>query len=93
MSAESNTDRDGFFDIDEFADIAVIGNITVTGLFDASFVRFGGIDTEAPTFIAPTSALSMVDYDDTIQISGTDYTVRSVQPDFTGMTTLVLSEQ
>ena len=70
---------------------------TFSGIFDAEYVAVGEVpvDSYAPRLTARVSDLTRcgVEVGTTLGISGADYTVRSVQPDGTGMATLVLEAE
>lgn len=93
MTIETDQDRAGFFQAGDFATAAVIGNVTVLGLFDSAYLSVHDIDTEHPAFTAPSVDLADVDYGDSVTINEQAYTIRSIQPDYFGVTTLILSAQ
>jgi len=100
MSVESAADRLAFFDVDEHAVDAThtpAGGAAraVPGIFDNEYVTvFDGedasVESSGPVFMCRTADVSAAAHGDTLAISGTVYTVRGVQPDGTGMTTLRL---
>lgn len=73
---------------------ATIGGKPVSGIFDADFVAIRGElgDTESarPVFMCATEDVEHVEYGTTARINSTNYTVRGIQPDGTGITVLVL---
>ena len=67
---------------------------TVNGIFNNVYFEIPGgetsIEGKNATFNCRTSDISSVAHGDTLAVSGTTYTVRGIQPDGTGATTLVL---
>jgi|SRR5579859_3298633 len=97
MTVESATDRLGM--LVDWGDTATIQGITgtVTGIFDDKYQVISAdgetIDSAAPMFLCRTSDVPGVVNGQTCQIDGgTTYKIRSVQPDGTGMTRLILSK-
>jgi len=90
MAIEDATDRAAFFDPEEFGVAATIGGGTVNGIFDNGYVAELDVESTRPTFTCATADVSTVAHGDSITISGTAYTVRGIEPDGTGVTTLVL---
>jgi hypothetical protein len=103
MAVETDIERAIFVDIDDFAVAATYvksggGTSTVNGIFDNEYF---GADAQAgvlfvsaqPRFLIRSSDLPTgATFGDTITISAIAYTVRVIQPDGTGMTTLVLEK-
>jgi hypothetical protein len=82
-----------FFDTDAgFAQTATVGGSSFPVIFDNGYQ--GGmnalVETTGPICQAKTADVSGVDQGDTMTIGTTDYTVVSVQPDGTGVTTFGL---
>ena len=82
----------------DFSIAATYNSGTVRGIFDNQYssVDAGGeVDfaSSDPTVSCETSDVSAAVEGETITISGTNYTIREVMPDGTGMTELVLEEQ
>jgi hypothetical protein len=102
MAVETATERAIFFEADDFAVTASYtpsGGVAanVNGIFDNEHVEVdaGGsvtVSLQQPLFTCQTSDVSSAAEGDAITISGTDYTVRDVRPDGTGVTVLVLEE-
>jgi len=97
MAVESAADRAIFFEVDDFATAATFGGGTVNGIFDNEFVEVdagGGVGFALvqPRFQCRTQDVSSASEGDAITIDGTAYTIRVVQPDGTGITTLVLEK-
>lgn len=103
MPAESATDRAIFFDVDDFGVAATFtpdggASSTVNGIFDKDFVAVdaGGsvaVALEEPRFVCRTSDVSTASDGDALVVDGKTYTIRVVEADGTGVTTLVLEEQ
>lgn len=86
-------DLSAFFDVaGGFAVNATIGGLPVAGIFDNGYqAALGGmLENTAPTFIAPTASVSALVQGSALTINATAYKVATVQPDGTGVTTLVL---
>lgn len=102
MAVESADDRAIFFDVDDFGTAATYtpsGGVaaTVNGIFDNDFVEVDagggvGIALQQPRFLCRTADVSTAAEGDAIVISTVAYTVRIVQDDGTGITTLVLEK-
>ena len=98
MAVESADDRAIFVGTDDFGVSATFGAATVNGIFDNEFVEVdagGGVGfaLQQPRFVCRTADVSAAAEGDTITINATGYTIRIVQDDGTGMTTLVLEKQ
>ena len=95
MAVESAADRAIFFDVDDFGTAATFAGGTVNGIFDNDFIEVEtgagvGVALQQPRFICRTADVSSAAEGNAITIGGTAYTIRIVQPDGTGMTTLIL---
>ena len=100
MAVESAADRAIFFDVDDFGTAATYtpdggAASTVNGIFDNDFIEVDagggvGVALQQPRFQCKTADISSAAEGDAIVISSVNYTVRIVQDDGTGMTTLVL---
>lgn len=98
MAVETDIERAIFVEIDDFAVAATYNGGTVNGIFDKEYLELdsGGsvaFAVNQPRFVCQTSDVSSAAEGDAIVISGTNYVIRVVQDDGTGMTTLVLEEQ
>jgi len=98
MAVESADDRAIFVGVDDFGVAATYDGGTVNGIFDNDFVEVdagGGVGfaLQQPRFVCRTADVSAAAEGDTITIDATGYTIRIVQDDGTGMTTLVLEKQ
>lgn len=75
----------------DFGVSATIGGVAVTGIFDNGYAAaLGGLVAgRTPTLLLPTAAASPA-LGDPVTVGGATYTVAEIQPDGTGVTTLVL---
>ena len=102
MAVESAADRAIFFDVDDFGTAASYtpsggSAATVNGIFDNDFVEVDagggvGIALQQPCFLCRTADVSSAAEGDALVVSAVNYTVRIVQDDGTGITTLVLEK-
>ena len=95
MPVESAADRLSFLDVDEFGVSATYDGATaIIGIFDNDFLQvLGGeigVESSGPQFLCRTADVSSVVHGKTLLIGSTTYTVKGVEPDGTGMTTLML---
>lgn len=100
MAIEGDTERAIFFSTSDFADAGTYtpsggSASTVNGIFDQdySLADLGasvGIGSNDPRFVCATSDVSSAASGDQLVVKSTTYTVRSVEDDGTGITTLVL---
>lgn len=71
--------------------------VTVRGIFDNAYVAIEGDSVQvagtAPRFTCKSSDIPDIQTDDSISIYGKDYTVVEIQPDGTGVTSLLLEEK
>jgi len=103
MAVETADDRAIFLNTDDFgvaASYTPAGGsaTTVNGIFDNEYFETdaGGevaFALQQPMFHCRTADVASAAEGDAITISGTDYIVRNVRPDGTGMTMLMLEEQ
>lgn len=97
MAVETADELAVFFSIDDFGVAASYNGGTVNGIFDNEFFEAdaGGmvaVAIQQPRFLCRTSDVSGAAEGDAITINSIGYTIRVVQPDGTGLTTLVLEE-
>mgnify|MGYP003960367063 FL=1 len=85
--------RSEFLDATEMADNATIGASTVAGIFDNQFVEVHGIEGVRPVFVCDESDVSTIDHGDSLSVKSTSYEVIGIQPDGTGLTSLILEAQ
>ncbi|MBV7418447.1 head-tail joining protein [Comamonas sp. CMM03] len=83
-----------FFNTQHFAQAAVLGGVTVQGIFDDAGAVGGvgdlGMATTQPTLLLPTSEVPASVRGMKLEVAGQLFTVEDDQPDGTGMTLLVL---
>lgn len=83
-----------FFNPQHFAQSAVLGGVTVQGIFDDATVVGGvgelGMATTQPTLLLPTNAIPAGARGMEVLVAGQRFTVEDDQPDGTGMTLLIL---
>lgn len=102
MAVETDTERAIFFDADDFGVAATFtpsggSATTVNGIFDKDYIAVdaGGsvpVALEEPKFICKTSDVSTAAEGDAIVINTVNYTVKVVENDGQGVTTLILEE-
>jgi len=102
MAVESADDRAIFFGTDDFGSAATYtpsggSASTVNGIFDNEIVEIeaGGSVTMAvrqPRFLCRTADISAAADGDALTVNSTAYTIRVVDHDGTGMTTLELEK-
>jgi len=97
LSQDLTTDLDTFLDTTDFAVAATLnGTTAINVIFDAAYeavnLQTGEVEGAAPVAICKSSDVSGVSHGDTLDVNGTTYYVRGIQPDGTGLTTLILSE-
>jgi len=102
MAVETETELDVFFGVVDFAVAATYtpsggSPVTVNGIFDNEFFEADaggmvGVAIQQPRFDCSASSVSGALEGDTIVINSVNYVIRVVQPDGTGITTLVLEE-
>lgn len=100
MAVESADDRAIFFAVDDFGTAATYtpqGGVasTVNGIFDNDFIEVDagggvGVALQQPRFLCRTADVSSASEGDALVINTVNYTIRIVQDDGTGITTLVL---
>jgi len=98
MAVETEDDRAIFVGVDDFGVSATYNGGTIDGIFDNDFVEVdagGGVGfaLQQPRLVCRTADVSTAAEGDTITINAVAYTMRIVQDDGTGMTTLVLEKQ
>jgi hypothetical protein len=103
MAVETATELAVFFEADDFAVTASYtpqggSSTNVLGIYDQEYLELdsGGSVAFAinqPRFQCATASVSSAAEGDTMVISGVSYRVTVVQPDGTGVTTLVLEKQ
>jgi len=86
-------DLSEFLDSTEMADNATIGASTIAGIFDNQFVEVHGIEGVRPVFVCAEADVSSIAHGDALTIKTVSYKVAGVQPDGTGLTSLILEKQ
>ena len=83
-----------FFVSSDFAVTATLDGVSVLGLFDNGYLQaFDGIATSGTTFTLPTAQTVSATSASVLVVNGTTYRVRSVQPDGSGVSVLLLERQ
>ena len=82
-----------FFISDEMADDATIGSATVAGIFENQFVEVNGIEGVRPVFTCAAAEIAKVEHITTIKVKDYTYKVAGIQPDGTGLTSIILEKQ
>lgn len=96
MAVESAADRLSM--LDDWDSGLYEGATTIQGIFDNDYqevIDDSGVGAESsqPVFLCRTADVSSAAHGDTLVVNSTNYVVRGVQPDGTGMTLLMLEEQ
>ena len=101
MAIEETTERDIFFNSDEFADtitITIGGTQTsIKGICDNEMTTIdvgdnAGLTANQPIITVKTSDVTNADFGDPVVINSVNYTVNNVLKDGTGITEIFLSE-
>lgn len=80
-----------FMNIAEFAETATLDDVVVHGLFDGAYTQaFDGMAATASAFTLASADCVDVTNASTLERGDASYRVRSVQPDGTGITLLIL---
>lgn len=100
MAIEGDTERAVFFSTDDFGSAATFtpsggSASTINGIFDKDYALAAigdgvGVGSNDPRFICRTSDVSSAANGDALVVNSVTYTVRNVEDDGTGVTTLVL---
>ncbi len=89
-------DLDIFFNDDEFAIEIIFKTATIEGIFDNEFAQTAegdiGVETTVPQVLVRSSDVSGDDHGETMTIDSVVYKIIGIQPDGTGMTLILLSE-
>lgn len=97
LSSHLTSDLSTLLGTDDFGVAgAITDGATINGIFDDASemvnAETGAVETTNPQFICRTADVSSVVIATVITISSTPYSVIGIQPDGTGLTTLILSE-
>lgn len=79
-----------FFTEAVFGSAATLDGVAVKGIFDNAYIDVMGIASRSPTFTLPTASVGASTQTSVLVVGGTTYRVTSLQPDGTGVTTLLL---
>lgn len=83
-----------FFNAAEFATAATLGGVAVLGIFDRAYAEaslgFGSAASSRPSYTLPTSQATSAQGATLVVAGAGSYLVAEVQPDGTGITTLML---
>lgn len=83
-----------FFNTSELATAATLDGVAVAGIFDNPYAQaFDGMATAEPMYTLPSASAAGATQASLLVVQGTSYRVRSVQPDGTGLSTLLLNRQ
>lgn len=85
-----------FIDEDEFAVDVILNSVTIQGIFDNEFLVAVegevGVETTSPQAQFKTTDVSSAVHGDIMTIDSVDYNIIGIQPDGTGMTLILLSQ-
>ncbi len=98
MPLETDAERADFFDTNDDGVTATIGagtiyETTANGIFDNEYIEAVSVSSLTPTFHCRTSDLTNITIDFKLTVNSTDYKIRDIQQDGTGMTLLILEKQ
>lgn len=83
-----------FFNTSEFAQVATLNGVAVTGIFDNAYtlgsVGPAGMASTQPTLTLPTTAVPTQPIGLTCAVGGISYVVAAHEPDGTGISLLML---
>ncbi len=89
-------DLDIFLDDNEFAANVILNSVTIQGIFDNEFLEAVegemGVETTIPQVMVKSSDIASAVHGDTMTINSVVYNIIGIQPDGTGMTLILLSE-
>ena len=83
-------DLSPFFNTAELATAATLDGAAVTGIFDNAYTDALGLASREPMYTLPTASAAAATQSSVLVVGGVTYRVTSVQPDGTGVTTLLL---
>lgn len=83
-------DLSPFFNSAELATAATMDGAAVTGIFDNAYTEVFGMASRDPMFTLPSASAASATQSSVLVLGGVSYRVTSVQPDGTGVTTLLL---
>lgn len=79
-----------FFNTAELAVQATLDGAAVSGIFDNAYTEAFGMASRAPMFTLPSAAAAAATQASVLVVESVAYRVTAVQPDGTGVTTLML---
>ena len=90
MAIESDADRQVYMEV--MGVPAVVGGVSITGIFDNFYLETVDSSSSDPTLFVVTSDVPSVGEGDVVTVASSNFTgfVRVVAPDSQGMTVLVL---
>jgi hypothetical protein len=74
----------------DFAIPATVGGVSVRGIFDATYADPLGMAGNQPVLTVASEDLPSVAVGQAVVLNATAYTVQAIEPDGTGITTLIL---
>jgi hypothetical protein len=74
----------------DFASTATVGGVTVEALWDAAYTDPLGMAGNQPQLIVASEDLPSVAVGQAVTVNAVNYTVTGIEPDGTGITTLIL---
>mgnify|MGYP001403029669 CR=1 FL=1 len=77
----------------DFASAATLDGASVSGIFDNQYIDTLGIASRQPMFTLPTADAAAATTSSVLVVEGVTYRVRSIEPDGTGVTMLMLERQ
>jgi len=87
-------DLSTFFAAAEFASPATLDGVPVVGILDNNYMQaFDGIAGASTSYTLPSAACAAATSASVLVVAGSTYRVRSVQPDGTGVSVLLLERQ
>ncbi|MCP4989340.1 MAG: hypothetical protein GY928_25775 [Colwellia sp.] len=96
FKTDLTTDLDVFINTDEFAVDITYNSTTIQGVFDNEFSSAVegemGIESTVPQVMVKTSDVASVVHGEVMIIESVNYNIIGIQPDGTGMTLILLSE-
>jgi len=74
----------------DFAQTAVIGGVSVQGIFESEYIEVGGVSTLVPAFTCPTASVANKSEGATVVVDGVNYRLIVKEQDGTGLSRLLL---
>lgn len=96
LKSDITNDLATFLNTNEFATSITYNSNVIKGIFDDAYkginMATGEIESTDPQVVVKTSDVSDIEHGNNLVISSTTYYVIGIQPDGTGLTTLILSK-